>query len=150
MQLQFSIVLNRRRDDVWRAFDRVDSLKKWQPTLVSFEPQSGTPGEVGAISKLTYLENNRTIVLTEVVTLRQPPREFAGTYDSGMAINHVHNRFEELGDGTTQWTMTAEFRFTGLWKLLSPLFRGMIKKRLQADAQRFRELLEAGELDPQE
>jgi hypothetical protein len=105
--------------------------------------------EVGATAKLTYLENNKSVVMTEIITLKQPPSEFAGTYDSGMALNHVHNRFEDMGDGTTQWTMSIEFRFRGLWKLLTPLVRGAIRKRMQDDAARFRDLLEAGEFDAQ-
>jgi uncharacterized protein YndB with AHSA1/START domain len=39
---------------VWKAFDHPDNLHRWQPTLVSFTPVSGTPGRPSAVSRLTY------------------------------------------------------------------------------------------------
>ncbi len=146
MQLEFAFQLAKSREAVWRAFDSPDNLKKWQPTLVSFEPLNGTPGQPGAQSRLTYKEGSRTVILTETITLRREPEEFAGTYDSGMALNAIHNRFEVMGPATTLWVVRAEFRFRGIWRLLSPLFRGAIEKRMREDLERFKTQLESGSL----
>ena len=146
MHLSFEFVLERNRAAVWKAFDNPDNMKKWQPTLVSFEPVSGTPGQPGAVSRLTYREGKRTMVLTETITLRREPEEFAGTYDSGMAVNAIHNRFEAAGPDQTRWIMTADFQFRGFWRLLGPLFKGPIRKRTIQDLSRFKQKLEAGEL----
>lgn len=35
-------------------FDDPTNLPKWQEGLLSFEPLSGTPGQVGATSRLTF------------------------------------------------------------------------------------------------
>jgi carbon monoxide dehydrogenase subunit G len=70
MNFKSEIVINRNREDVWKLFDNTDNMKKWQPTLKKFEPQSGKPGQVGAVSKLTYEENGREIVLIETITSR--------------------------------------------------------------------------------
>jgi len=146
MHLTFEFLLERGRAAVWRAFDNPDNLKKWQPTLQSFEGISGTPGQPGAVSRLTYREGSRTVVLTETIAIRQEPEEFAGTYDSGMAANTVHNRFEEAGADRTRWIITADFQFQGIWRALGFLFRGSIRKRMVEDLNRFKQLLEAGEL----
>ena len=146
MRFSFEIPLDRSREAVWKAFDNPDNMKTWQPTLVSFEPVSGTPGQPGAVSRLTYREGKRTMVLTETITLRREPDEFAGTYDSGMAVNAIHNRFEEAGPGQTRWIMTADFQFRGIWRLLGFVFSGAIRKRTMADLNRFKQKLEAGEL----
>src|SRR5262245_45077749 len=116
MRMSVELILNRSRDEVWRAFDNAANMTKWQPTLKSFEPQSGTPGQVGAVSKLTYDENGRQVVLTETVTLRRQPEVLAGTYDSGMAVNTIHNAFTELTPATTKWVMDCEFRFRGFFR----------------------------------
>ena len=146
MRFVWEIVLNRSRDEVWRAFDNPENLKRWEPTLLSFEPVSGNPGQVGAVSRLTYLEGKRSIVLTETITLRHEPDEFAGSYDSVMAVNTISNSFTTEGSGATRWTVSAEFCCRGLWRLLAPLMRGSIRKRLNADLTRFKTELEAGRL----
>lgn len=146
MHLRFEFLLERDRAAVWKAFDNPDNMKKWQPTLESFERVSGTPGQPGAVSRLTYREGKRTVVLTEAITLRREPEEFGGTYDSGMALNAIHNRFEEAGAGRTRWIVTTDFQFRGLWRLLGPLFRGAIRKRTVEDLGRFKQKLESGAL----
>jgi len=75
MKFQYEAVINRSRDEVWKLFDNPDNMKKWQPTLKKFEPQSGKPGQVGAVSKLTYEENGRAIVLIETISRRMSFRE---------------------------------------------------------------------------
>jgi hypothetical protein len=146
MQLAFDYVLGRNRTEVWKAFDNPDNMKKWQPTLTSSELLSGTAGRPGAVSRLTYREDDRLIVLTETITVRQEPEAFGGTYESEMATNGIHNRFEPEGPWTTRWRVTVDFRFRGMWRVLGPLFRRVIAKRTGADLERFKALLESGEL----
>jgi carbon monoxide dehydrogenase subunit G len=146
MHFTFEYLLARSRATVWKAFDNPDNLGKWQPTLQAFEPVSGIPGQPGAVSRLTYREGSRAIVLTETITLRREPEEFAGTYDSGMGLNAVHNRFEEAGAGQTRWVVSADFQFRGIWRLLGLLFKGAIRKRMVQDLTRFKQKLEAAEL----
>jgi len=146
MRVSFEVVLQKGRDEVWKAFDSTSNMKKWQPTLRSFEPVSGTPGQVGAVSRLTYDERGRAMVLTETITLRRHPDAFAGTYESGPAVNSIHNTFAVLSPGSTKWTMESEFCFRGFFKLMAPFMRSPISKRMRADMERFKTLLEAGEL----
>ena len=70
MKFKLEIPIGKPRDEVWKAFDNIENMKKWQPSLISFEPISGTPGQPGAISKLTYEENGREFSLIEKITHR--------------------------------------------------------------------------------
>ena len=146
MKMAIELMLDKGRQEVWKAFDNPDNMKKWQPTLKSFEPVSGIPGQVGAVSRLTYDEGGRSVVLTETITLRQEMVAFAGTYDSGQAVNTVQSSFAEVVPGRTQWVMEAEFLCRGFFKLMAPFIRGTIEKRMRADMARFKSMLEAGEL----
>jgi len=146
MRLVFEYELGRRREEVWRAFDDPDNLRKWQPTLVSVERLSGAPGQEGSVSTLSYREDGRLIALTETITIRREPDEFAGTYQSDMATNTIHNRFAVQSPWSTRWRVTVDFRFQGIWRLLGPLFRRAIERRTRADLERFKSLLESGEL----
>lgn len=105
MEFSHEVVINKDREEVWKIFDNPDNLKKWQPTLKSFEPQSGQPGQVGATSKLIYEENGREIVLTETIKSRDYPQEFSGSYSSSHATNNLTNKFLTLDDGAMKWVM---------------------------------------------
>lgn len=149
MPIRFTteLVLERPIADVWRAFDNPENMSRWQPTLESFEPVSGTPGQPGAVSRLTYLEGKRQMVLVETITARREPGHFAGTYDSGMAINRMVNHFIALDTGRTHWKIECEFVFSGVWRLLTPFFRAPIERRTRTDVERFKECLEAGRFE---
>jgi hypothetical protein len=146
MRLTITTDLDRPRDVVWRAFDNPGNMRIWQPTLEEFEPVSGTPGQPGSVARLTYREGKSTIVLTETITARGEPDSFAGYYDSGHARNTVSNRFIDLGDGRTRWEMEGDFQFRGFFRLLAPLFRGMVQRRMVDDCRRFKTTLEEGRL----
>ncbi len=83
--------------------------------------------------------------MTETITLRREPEEFSGTYQSSMATNTVRNQFEPAGPASTRWMVTAHFRFHGIWRLLSPFFRGVIRKRMLV-VSRFKTQRESGQL----
>ncbi len=143
MNFKSEVVINRSRADVWRLFDNPDYMKKWQPTLKKFEPYSGKPGQVGAVSKLTYEENSREIVLMETISSRNEPDEFSGTYTNPMATNSIKNHFVALDANRTKWVMDCELKFHGFWKLLGPLMKGAIKKRTMQDINRFKQMAES-------
>jgi uncharacterized membrane protein len=146
MHLKFSLILNTPRDEAWRAFDNVDNLQRWQPALTEYAPLSGKSGQPGATARLVYREAGHRIELVETVTSRREPSEFNASYESSHGRNTLHNRFEEIGDGQTRWNLEAEFSFKGAARLMAPMLRGTIEKRIRSDAERFKSLLEAGEL----
>jgi uncharacterized protein YndB with AHSA1/START domain len=146
--VKFSIetVLEKSIDVVWRAFDNPANLKLWMPTLTDFQPLSGVPGQPGAVTRLTIVENGRTVIMDETVIARREPSEFDGRYDSEYGSNEVRNRFESQAGGQTKWTITAEFAFKGFFRYLAPVFKGVIRKHLTEDCNRFKEKLESGAL----
>jgi carbon monoxide dehydrogenase subunit G len=143
MEFSHEVVINKDREEVWKIFDNPDNLKKWQPTLKSFEPQSGQPGQVGATSKLIYEENGREIVLTETIKSRDYPQEFSGSYSSSHVTNNLTNKFLALDDGATKWVMDCEVVFHALLlKMFGPLMKGAFVKRVTGDMNRFNEFAE--------
>src|SRR5690349_21526127 len=130
MKFSHETILERPIDVVWKAFDNPDNLKIWMPTVTKFELISGEQGRPGAISRMTFNENGRTFVMDEIIVSRQEPYEFSGEYNAGHGSNKVGNRFESTAGGQTKWTMDTEFTFTGFFRLLAPLMKGMIRKRV--------------------
>lgn len=143
MKFTLALTINKNRQTVWKAFDNPKNMKRWMPTLESFEPQSGVAGQVGAVSKLTFREDGRTITMLETITARDEPNEFAGTYTVNGTVNLLDNRFIEMNPHQTQWTMDAEYKFKGLMGLVAPLMRPVIVKRTRLDMERFKSMVEA-------
>ena len=143
MKFTCEIVVNRPRADVIRLFDNPDNMKHWQPEFVSFEPLSGTPGQVGAKSKLVYTMGSRTIEMIETITVRDLPREFTGTYETKGVFNIVKNTFEDLGNGSTRWVSENEFQFGLFMKIIAFLMPGAFRKTSQKFMDQFKAFAES-------
>ncbi|HKY55627.1 MAG TPA: SRPBCC family protein [Anaerolineales bacterium] len=144
MKFKLQLPINKSRAEVWKAFDNVENMKKWQPSLVSFELVSGTPGQPGAVSKLTYEEKGREFALIEKITHRDEPHRFDGVYENNFADNVVRNTFVEQGKDQTLWIVETEYKFkTMLMKILGSLMKKNFVVRTQRDMERFKEMVES-------
>ena len=143
MKFKLELPIDKPRADVWQAFDDPENMKKWQPSLMSFEPISGKPGRPGAVSRLTYNEGGREFSLIEKVTHRDELNELDGVYENKFADNIVRNRFIEQGKDQTLWVVETEFRFkTFLMRILGPIMKKNYVTRTQRDMERFKEMSE--------
>ena len=144
MKFKLELPIHKPRADVWKAFDNTENIKKWQPTLIKFEPVSGTPGQPGAISKLTYEEGGREFTLIEKITHRDEPSSFDGIYENNFTDNIVRNKFIERGQHQTLWVTETEFRFkTLIMKIMGPMMKKNFIARTQKDMERFKEMAES-------
>ena len=98
---------------------------------MSFDHLSGTPGEVGAKSKLLYKMGRREIEMIETITVKNFPDEFSGTYEAKGVWDEVKNYFHELNENTTKWVSENEFRCSGFMKIFILLMPGSFKKETQ-------------------
>ena len=129
MKYTTEIEIDLPRDKVIELFDSVENLKHWQDGLVTFEPISGTPGEVGSKAKLKYKMGSRDIEMIETITHKDLPREFHGTYEAKGVFNKIENTFEEVGPNKTRWISENEFICTGFMKIFAWLMPGVFKKQ---------------------
>ena len=110
---------------------------------MSFASISGTPGQPGAVSKLTYEESGREFSLIEKITHRDEPHRFDGIYENNFANNIIRNRFIELSEDQTLWVTETEFKFkTLLMKIAGPLMKKNFVARTKRDMERFKEVAE--------
>ena len=145
MQFSCEIDIQLPRKKVIELFDNPSNLVKWQPDLLKFEPVSGTPGQPGAKSRLTYRAGKRQYELLETVTRRDLPDEFSGTYESKMGVSTIRNRFEDRG-ASTRWQMDIEFVGSGFMKVLSLFMAGAMRKQTHKVVQNFKTFAESGKV----
>jgi hypothetical protein len=144
MKFKLETVINKPRANVWKAFDNIENMKKWQPTLINHELMSGTPGHPGAVSRLTYEESGREFALLEKVTHRDEPHELDVIYENNFADNIIKNKFIEQGQDQTLWVTETEFKFkTLLMKIMGNVLKKNYVKRTERDMQRFKEMAES-------
>ncbi len=132
------------RERVIALFDSVENLYKWQKGLQSFEHVSGEPGQVGAVSKLTFNNGGRKMEMVETITRRELPERFDGLYTMKNVRNVNGNRFVEVAPGRTKWISEQVFEFSGFMKLFGLLFRGAFPKQTQKFMQAFKDFAEKG------
>ena len=131
-------------DRVIELFDNPDNLVEWQDGFVSFEHISGTPGQPGAKSKLTYKMGKRNMDLIETINVRNLPEEFSGTYEGKSMLNTMSNRFSEFNTGVTRYEAEVEYlEFRGFMiKVMAFLMPGMFKKQVQKWMNQFKAFAE--------
>lgn len=129
MKYTVETTINKPLAEVIRLFDSQENLFKWMEGLTSFEPISGTPGEVGAKSKMVFNVKNKTVELIETITRKDLPNSFDGTYETNGVYNIVKNKFIALPDNTTKYISDQEFQLSGLLKIFGFLMKGAFKKQ---------------------
>jgi len=142
MKYSVSITIDKPVNEVVALFDNVDNMKKWMNGLESFEPLDGTPGEVGAKSRLRFKMGKREIEMIETITAKNLPEEFTGTYEAKGVFNIVRNSFEPLPGNKTKYTTEQEFQFKGFMKLMGLLMPGAFKKQSMKYLQDFKAFAE--------
>jgi hypothetical protein len=143
MKFTLELPINRPRPAVWNAFDNRENMKKWQRSLISCETISGTQGQPGAVSKLTYKEKEREFSLLERVTYREELHRLDGVYENNFADNTVRNTFIEQGKEQTLWVVETEFKFKTLFmRILGPIMKKNFILRTQREMERFKEVVE--------
>ena len=142
MKFTVKIKINLARNKVIELFDSTENLKKWQPGLLSFEHQIGTPGEVGAKSRLQYKTGKREIEMVETITVKNLPDEFSGIYEAKGVWNEVKNYFYKVDKNTTKWVSENEFRCSGFIKIIAFFMPGSFKKETMKYLEYFKEFTE--------
>ncbi len=141
MQLRFRTLIRCSPREVWAAFESLENRQRWQPALKAMHHIEGQPGQEGAISSLSYIENGKEIIVRERIRYREEGVALDFEYISPVAFSVVENRFLPA-EGGTMWVVEARHRFRGLHWFLALFIGSTIERRMQADLNRFKALVE--------
>jgi hypothetical protein len=131
------------------------NFPKWLRGLVSHEPISGAPGEVGTKSRVVLQMGQQKVECIETVTRREPadlrqiPKESVVHFDREIVGEGMwsvqRDRFTEAGPEKTLWESDSEFRFSGLlMRLMGRLMPGAFRKQSHGHMQDFKAFAEEG------
>ena len=141
MKFTFTAEINAPIEKAFELFVNKSNLKEWQKELISYELISGSPGEVGAVTKQKY----KSVTIIETIIAKNAPYELKGFYDhqarSKTVMTHnTSNRFSRLGDNKVLFEMEMQdVKFVGfLPKLMSKLMGRMFEKYHQNEVDQFK------------
>ncbi len=143
MKYTMDIVVDVGLEKLIQLFDNTDNMYEWMDGLQSFEALEGTPGEVGAKSKMKFLSGKRELEMIETITEKNLPEVFSASYEAKGVFNIVSNHFVATGENQTRYITDQEFQFTGFIKLMAMFMPGMFKKQTRQHMQAFKTFAEA-------
>ena len=144
-KFKISIEINKPITNLFQLFLDKSQFNNWKKDFISYEHINGTPGEVGAVTKLVY---KRQTMFETIVSIH-PPTEMICNYEhqQGGKTNMFHtvtNRFIALSENKTRLEVETEITKIIGWffKILIPLMAGMGKKYAQTQLNQLKEFAE--------
>ncbi|NOQ74728.1 MAG: SRPBCC family protein [Crocinitomix sp.] len=129
MKYCVDIEIDLPRDRVVELFDDEENVFKWMEGIESWDQLSGSQGETGAKSEITFKLKNREMVLLETITENNLPDNMKMTYEAKGVFNIANNRFEVIAEGRTRYTSEQDFQMKGLMRLVSFFMPNAFKKQ---------------------
>lgn len=148
MKNEYSIEIERSRQDVFDFLDDEANLKLIVPNLVDHGVVEDVPGVVGSTFWHVYEESGRKMKMKGVVTEYSPPEGKAVKVDGaffGLEVTYV---LDELSPTRTRVTQISKAHFKHIFKLMGLMFRKKMEReglKAQKDTfDRIKETLEQG------
>jgi carbon monoxide dehydrogenase subunit G len=144
MKFECSIDIDAPIGKVVALFNDPGNFAAWQNGFISYEPISGIPRTQGAKSKVTYINGQHKIELTETIQVMDLPAEMTALYQHRHGENTMVNTFKELPGGKTRYTTGVGYmKAIGILpKLMAWLMPGMAKKHNQKWLDQFKAFVE--------
>jgi len=137
-----SITINQPVETVWDKLMNPDNLKFWLTGFVSVDHVSGEYGKPGAISKLKFKERGKEIEVTEAVTAIKPNQQYSFTMTSTAFNAETDIRLISFGNRTEMIQTVQFFPKQFIMKLMMPLLKGAMKKRMGNELISFKNFVE--------
>jgi len=129
--------------ETWETFMDESLMKQWMQGFESIELVEGRKGEVGSVYDMKFQEGKRLMTFQETVTDIQPQKLYAFHMVGPGVRSEMKVHFAASAEGTVI-DSEVESQGTNLfYKIVLRLFGSMMRKRMIADMQRFRRLVEA-------
>jgi len=138
---QTTVHIERQAADVFDYVSDVENNPRWRTAVIEtrwLDPGPTKPGRRG--EQTSKVLGRRYTVMAEVVDW-DPPRHVSWATTAGGADVRTQCRVEADGDGCTL-TLESEGRFTGAWRVLTPVAAVMLRRQSKADIERLRAILE--------
>ena len=123
--------------DVWHALTDWGNAHRWMAGVDWLKAE----GETVQGTRITFRARDHD--RTSTITACQPGRSLVLHSEHGGVNADYEYTIEELGDGTTQVTLTADCHLRGSpWRILAPLIRMAIRKSDSSQLEALKRFIE--------
>lgn len=139
MKVKHTEVIERPVADVFKAFEDPDVIAAWQDNMLEFEMKKGSFQKKGGVAHMKIRQVGMTNDLT-VEVIERDARKHTVTYhyDGAQAPFTIANSFDDLGDGTTEWTAVLDARIPLLAKALELALKPLASNLVKNNGTNFR------------
>lgn len=128
MKYSTEVIIDLPREKVIELFDNQDNAFKWMKGLEKWDQVSGSPGEVGAKSKMLFKMKKRSMEIHEEITTKELPERINFVFTSKGVTNWNDNRFEAVSDNQTKWVQANVFKCKGMVRVFAAIMPSAFKK----------------------
>jgi len=142
MEFKIDIIIDQPADIVAQALIEPANAVQWTSDLEKFEVVERKPGETGSIAHLHYRQRGRSYIMQEVLEYAEPGRRYVSRVSGNGIAARVETTIEPINGKTRVTTFWSGTSSSIIFRLLSPLLRGMIIRRARLDLETFKTLVE--------
>lgn len=136
------IVVDKPLSESWQVTQDEEKMSDWLPGFQKIEHVSGTPGEVGAVSIVHFIENGEEMQIEETITDIVTNESISMTYGSDFMDMDYYMKLIDDG-GRTKITSSTTARGNGMFsKSLMALIGDTIKAQEEANLVNLKRVIE--------
>jgi len=141
--IELEVPLDCPVEHAWATFSNIELMPEWVQGFDSIRLLEGEAETVGSIYELVFREGKRKIVMIETVTGFVPNEMFSFEATTSGMSNRAETHFMADGDGSIIRSRNTFFATSWFFRLMMPLMKGAIAKRIAADFGRLKALAES-------
>lgn len=144
MKVQHREVIQRQAAEIFEAFEDPEVIAQWQANMLEFKQLEGSFTEIGGVALMKTKNVGVTTDMTVTVLDRNPARcEVKYGYEGAQAPFTLANKFEDLGDGSTEWSVVLEAKLPLIAKALELALKPLASELVKNNGKHFRTWCEA-------
>lgn len=151
MKFHIFVIINQPIEIVWKAFIKPENMLHWTKYLEKVEVVKGELGEIGALSRLHYLEKGKSYILEDKLISYEEGRKIGSQVSGQRMLINLETFLEPLNGGTKismNWDGTSD---SFIMRLFFKLMRRKMIKQAGSELYHFKSLVEKyGETFPKQ
>jgi carbon monoxide dehydrogenase subunit G len=142
INVEVSVMINRPLAEVFAVLSNLENNMRWRSGMIAAEKTSTGPINVGTTYRIINSIFGRRIEGEAVVSEYNLNQKYATINKSGLPIE-TKRTFEPVNGGT-KVTFAVKAELSGFFNIAKPVLEMIGKRRLESDAVKAKELIEAG------
>jgi carbon monoxide dehydrogenase subunit G len=142
IKVEVSVIIHRPLAEVFAILSNLENNMRWRTGMIAAEKISAGPIGIGTSYRIINSIFGRRIEGEAVVTEYELNQKYATVNKSGLPIE-TKRTFEPVNEGT-KVTFAVKAELGGFFDIAKPVLETIGKRRLESDAAKVKELVEAG------